>query len=263
MWEGRDDRLDWLDDALATRTLVKAIAGIDNTDEAQVTAFVRSVNATGVQAIDIAGKPSLVSAIRQITGKILFASSVVPSELAAAVEAGADVVELGNYDALYAQGQFFDQHDVYALTLETLRLIGGTVPICVTIPGHLSRQTQQRLAQDLENLGISLIQTEGASRWLQPTQSIKTLDPVDKFALSATNTSLLAEAVDLPIMTASGVTADNAREALKAGASAVGVGTSVRNLPAALQVEALNRVYRQIMTFAPANFEDAPLAMAV
>ena len=263
MWEGRDDRLDWLDDALASRALVKAIAGINNTDEDDVTNFVRSVNATGAQAIDVAAKPWLVNIVRGMTNKILFVSSVVPAELAASVDAGADVVELGNYDALYAQGQFFDQHDVYALAVETLRLIGGAVPICVTIPGHLSRPTQQMLAKDLENLGISMLQTEGASRWLQATESIKTLEADDKFALSISNTALLVNSVDIPVMTASGVTPENVREALMVGASAVGLGTSVRRLSETQQVDALNLAYRKMITFAPANFEDAPFAMAV
>jgi hypothetical protein len=168
-----------------------------------------------------------VKAARENTSAAVFASSVEPKALAEAVAAGADVAELGNFDALYDQGLFLSADDVLKLAEETINLIQGTALISITIPGHLTPESQAQLAIQLEALGADLIQTEGAARVLSSEPTVKSLTQAEKETLTLRNTRALVAATRLPIMTASGMTAQNAALAFEAGASAVGVGSYI------------------------------------
>src|SRR5690242_11071877 len=93
-------------EALQARCAVKAIAGIANFDLENVLQVARAAEAAGVHAVDVAASPAIIKAVREVTTATIFASSVEPQALADAVAAGADVAELGNFDALYDQGLF-------------------------------------------------------------------------------------------------------------------------------------------------------------
>ena len=216
--------------ALAEKKAVKVIAGIANFNLPHVLAVVRAADKAGAQAVDVAAKPEIVRAVRAATSRVVFASSVSPVELAAAVEAGADVAELGNFDALYEEGQFFGGADVLKLAEETVTLIQKRALVSVTIPGHLAADAQVQLAQHLEALGVDLIQTEGSARLLSATPKVKLLSADEKSALTLCNTRALVNNTALPVMTASGITVDNVTEALQSGAAAVGIGSAVNKL---------------------------------
>lgn len=213
--------------ALATRQAVKIIAGIANFDLDNVLAVVRAAEAAGADAVDVAARPEIVQAAKAAFSGVVFASSVTPQELAQAVATGADVAELGNFDALYDQGLFLSADDVLKLAQETVSLVQGKALVSITVPGHLNIDAQVQLAQQLEALGVDLIQTEGAARVLADTPTVKSLSPAEKEALTLRNTRALVQATRLPVMTASGITADNVALAFEAGAAAVGVGSYV------------------------------------
>lgn len=213
--------------ALNERRAVKIIAGIANLDLENVLQVVRAAEAAGATAVDVAAHPEIVKAAKEATQAAVFASSVEPKALAEAVAAGADVAELGNFDALYDQGLFLSAEEVLELAKQTVALVQGQALVSITVPGHLTIESQVRLAAQLEALGIDMIQTEGASRVLAAEPTVKSLSQTEKEAITLMNTRALVKATRLPVMTASGMTADNVVTAFEAGAAAVGVGSFV------------------------------------
>ena len=223
-------RIDRFKTALQQRRAVKAIAGIANFDLENVLAVARAAEATGTDAIDVAARKDIVAADRQAAPEtFVFASSVSPDELVAAIEAGADGVELGNFDALYKEGLFYTADDVLKLAEETVLLVNGRALVSVTIPGHLSTSAQLQLLKALETLGVDVIQTEGAIRLLDGNK-VKALLADEKAQVTFANTQLLASATKLPVMTASGLDAHNVAIAFTHGASAVGIGSAINAL---------------------------------
>lgn len=213
--------------ALKNRQAVKAIAGITNLDLENILAVAQATEASGAHAIDVAAHAEIVASVREVTSAAIFASSVEPKALAAAVEAGADVAELGNFDALYDQGLFLSAGEVLKLAEETMALVQGKALVSITVPGHLTTESQVQLALALEALGVDIIQTEGAARVVAQAPTVKSLSAQEKAELTLRNTRALAKAVCLPIMSASGMAADNVALAFEAGASAVGIGAYV------------------------------------
>ncbi len=217
---------------LLSSPFVKVITGIANTQWAAIADTVTAAQQANAPALDVAATDDIVSRARQAFDGVLFASSVSPQALLVAAQRGADVLELGNYDGLYAEGQFFTGADVMALTRQTLALLNNnaiTTPLCVTVPGHLDADSQQQLARDLQAAGVAMIQTEGAARLLGSTPTVAPLAPEEQAALTLRNATVLVAATTLPVMAASGITADNAATMLRAGVAGVGVGRAVRN----------------------------------
>jgi hypothetical protein len=228
--------------------LVKAIAGISNLNTAHVLSVVKAAVQAGVGAVDVAADAALITTVKAEIGQapvLIFASSVVPAALAAAAQAGADVLELGNYDALYATNAFFTAQDVLTLAEETLALVGHSVPLCVTVPGHLSRSSQQALAVALEAMGVALLQSEGAVRLLEAEAKVSPLATEEKAQVSLQNVVALTQACGLPVMAASGMSATTVAAAVEAGACAVGIGSAINQFqqvaPMVAQLEAINQ----------------------
>lgn len=216
---------------LGEKQLIKAIAGISNYNLVRVSQVVKAAQLAGVAAVDIAASVELVREIRKQTEAILFVSSITPMSLLQAAKAGADVLELGNFDALYEEGIYLGADDVLRLVKETIALqqehLEVMLPLCVTIPGHLSMNNQIALAQSCEQLGVMMLQTEGASRLLSEEPKMATLTMAEKATVTLRNTRELSQACRLPVMTASGMCAENVGKALLEGASAVGLGRAV------------------------------------
>ncbi len=239
-----NSRTQRLTTALKSKKAVKIIAGIANTDLNHVLTIVQAATLGNATAVDIASAPDIVQAVRKITDLTVFASCTHPETLAQAVKHGADVVELGNYDALYEQGLFFSHEDVLRLAQETLALTGSLALVSVTIPGHLTLETQIKMAQKLEAMGVDMIQTEGASRALALDPTVTTLSPKEKALITFNNTQALANSTILPIITASGITADNVSQAFNVGASGIGVGSTINRLT---QLDPMVQIVQNIM----------------
>ncbi|MFN8614660.1 MAG: DUF561 domain-containing protein [Vampirovibrionales bacterium] len=220
-----------LQSLLAHQPFLKVIAGIHNLDVASVRQIAQAANQAHAHALDVAADPAIVSMARAEFTGILFASSVSPQALAEAVQYGADVVELGNFDALYKAGAFLTASQVYELTEQTVQAVKAINPqagICVTIPGHLDATSQERLAHDCQLLGVDLLQTEGAVRLLNMTPAVKPLTPNEQLALTLNNTRTLVATQTLPVMTATALTPQTVHKAIQAGACGVGVGQAIR-----------------------------------
>ena len=149
---------------LEAKKAVKIIAGIDNFDIERVRNVVIAADKAGASAVDVAAKEEIIKMAKETTSLPVFVSSIVPQDLAMAVKAGADAIEVGNFDALYKKGLRMSAEEILDIVKETLSLIGNSsVFVCVTIPGHIDIASQIALAKELEELNIDLIQTEGAA----------------------------------------------------------------------------------------------------
>lgn len=213
--------------ALGRRQALKVIAGINNTDLRDVLDICKSAAMSGAHAVDISSDSVIVASVVAMDLPLsIVVSSLDASALANAAQMGADVLELGNFDALYEQGDFYSADDVYYLAADVRKRCPNT-QLCVTIPGHLSITAQQMLAKSLTQLGVDMLQTEGAIRLID-RRHIKNLDAKEKVALTLRNTQAIDQVTHLPVITASGLKQDYLIDAFLAGASGVGVGSVIR-----------------------------------
>lgn len=225
---------------LAEKRAVKVIAGIDNFNLENVKKVVTAANHAGASAIDISAAKEVFEVARKLTDLPLFVSSICPEELAEAVEMGADAIELGNFDALYRKGVIMGTEEVEELTRKTISLIGKSeFFFSVTIPGHLSVEKQIKLARKLEEMGIDLIQTEGAA--IADVKSEGARGLLETAQVSIANTIEIARNVEVPVMTASGITPTTAALAFASGASAIGVGSCINKLDSELAMVAVTK----------------------
>ena len=221
---------------LSEKKLVKIIAGISNFDVEKVRKVVTAAHKGGANAVDIAAREELIVATREITDMTMFVSSIKPEELAMAARMGADVLEIGNFDALYAEGLRISAEEVLEITRRTMDMAGRDVMYSVTVPGHLDINVQIELAQKLEAMGVDMIQSEGAAT--VDVQSTGARALVEKAHVTIANTIELVRNISIPVITASGITSTTASLAIAAGASAVGIGSAVNRLSSELEMTA-------------------------
>lgn len=215
--------LQTLNAALRERRLLKVIAGIENFDRASVMAIARAAELGGAQAVDIAADAALVREVKAETNLIVFVSSVEPAKLIAAAEAGADVLELGNYDALYLRGVHPTKDEILGWAREVKAAVGARVPLCVTVSGHLPLAEQLDLATTLQAMGVEVLQTEGQ---VGP-EGHDAFTALSGAVSALANTAEIRKVVELPLLLAGGFNAMSAPFAIAAGADALGVGKAV------------------------------------
>lgn len=236
------ERIDLFKEHLREKRAVKIIAGIDNFDVESVKKVVAAATQAGASAIDICANEDIFMEARQLTDLPLFVSSVIPEELSQAERMGADAIELGNFDALYKKGVQMGASEILELARRTKSLLSNTfsdIFFCVTVPGHISVAEQIDLARALEELGVDLIQTEGSA--IANVQSDGARGLMETAQVSIANTIEISRNVEIPVMTASGITPTTAALAFAAGASAIGVGSCINKLDSAIAMVAVTR----------------------
>ncbi len=216
-----------LDAAFGDRHALKIISGLMNFDAARVEAVVQAADQGGADFVDIAADSQLVRLAKRITSMPICVSAVEPSAFIDAVAAGADILEIGNYDAFYAQGRRFEAPEILELTRQT-RSLFPEIMLSVTVPHVLALDEQVQLAEAVANAGADVIQTEGGAS-SQPNHS-GTLGLVEKAAPTLAAAYEISRAVSVPVMCASGLSSVTAPMAIAAGASGVGVGSAVNQL---------------------------------
>ncbi len=223
------NRIELFKKDLEAKKAVKIIAGIDNFNKESVKNIVAAAEMGGASAVDICYDEEIIKMVKEITSLPVFVSSIVPEELANAVNFGADAIEVGNFDVLYKKGERYNAEQVLKIVNDTLNLLQGkNTFICVTVPGHIDISEQISLAMKLEELGIDLIQTEGAATVTPSNAGARGL--LQTAEVSISNTIELVRNISIPVMTASGITTTTAPLAFASGASAIGVGSCVNKL---------------------------------
>jgi hypothetical protein len=177
--------------------------------------------------VDIACDPELVKLATCLTSLPICVSSVDPAAFPAAVEAGALMVEIGNYDSFYEMAVVFSPEQILDLTRETRRIL-PSVALSVTVPHTLSLPDQIKLSVQLEQEGVDIIQTEGGK--CSNATNAGVLGLIEKAAPTLASAYSISRAVKIPVMCSSGLSAVTAPMALAAGAAGVGVGSAVNKL---------------------------------
>ena len=233
-----------LQQALASRRLLKVIAGLTTTDSTVVARVSRAAGRGGADLVDVACEPALVRLAIAASGLPICVSAVDPDLFPAAVAAGAAMVEIGNFDAFYPQGRIFDAAEVLELTRRTRALLPQVV-LSVTVPHVLPLDAQEQLAIDLVEAGADLIQTEGGTS-ARPF-SAGVLGLIEKAAPTLAAAHAISKAVSVPVLCASGLSAVTVPMALAAGAAGVGVGSAINRREDELAMVAVVRGLREAM----------------
>lgn len=216
-----------LQTALKSGRALKIISGLTNFDTNKVAATVKAATLGGATYVDIAAEPNLVRMARSLTHLPICVSAIEPAKFVPAVGAGADLIEIGNYDSFYAQGMRFEAEEVLRLTQQTRNLLPN-ITLSVTVPHILELDRQVQLAIDLVKAGADIIQTEGGVS-AQPVHS-GTLGLIEKAAPTLAAAYEISRAVSVPVLCASGISNVTAPLAIAAGAAGVGVGSAVNRL---------------------------------
>lgn len=238
-----------LQSAFASRNALKIISGLHNFDAARVAAVVHAATQGGATFVDIAADAELIRMAKAQTDLPICVSAVDPDALVMAVEAGADLVEIGNFDSFYQQGITFSAQDVLRLTQQTRRVLPG-VTLSVTVPHTLELDRQVQLALHLVQAGADIIQTEGGTS-SQPAHP-GTWGLMEKAAPTLAAAYEISRAVSVPVLCASGLSSVTAPLAIAAGAAGIGVGSAVNQLNSEVAMIAVVRSLVEAIAKAPA-----------
>ncbi len=217
---------------------LKVISGLNNFDRDRVAAVVKAAAQGGATFVDIAADPELVRLVKQLIHLPVCVSAVEPEQFVACVAAGADLIEIGNFDSFYAQGRRFEAVEVLALTHATRRLLPAAT-LSVTVPHILELDQQVQLAEDLVFAGADMIQTEGGTS-SSPAHG-GTLGLIEKAAPTLAAAYEISRSVNIPVLCASGLSSVTAPIAIAAGASGIGVGSAINKLNSEIEMIAVVR----------------------
>lgn len=206
---------------------LKVITGLTNFDRHSVANTVKAAHFGGATFVDIAADSDLVRLAKSLTNLPICVSAVEPEKFVRAVEAGADLIEIGNFDAFYAQGRRFEAAEVLQLTRETRSLL-PEITLSVTVPHILELDRQVALAEELVRAGADIIQTEGGTS--SAPAHAGTLGLIEKAAPTLAAAYEISRAVSVPVLCASGISSVTAPMAIAAGAAGVGVGSAINRL---------------------------------
>lgn len=206
---------------------LKIISGLTNFDHERVAMVVRAAEQGGATFVDIAADAALVRLAKSLTHLPVCVSAVAVEDFLAPVAAGADLIEIGNFDAFYAQGRRFEAPEVLALTRQTRQKLPN-MPLSVTVPHILALDEQVQLAEELVAAGADIIQTEGGTA--SDPQHAGTLGLIEKAAPTLAAAREISRAVKVPVLCASGLSDVTAPLAIAAGAAGIGVGSAVNKL---------------------------------
>ena len=238
--------------ALANKNALKVISGLNNFDRDRVCQIVKAAEAGGATFVDIAAEPSLIKAVRHAIDLPICVSAVEPELFVTAVEAGADLIEIGNFDSFYARGIRFEAEEVLALTKQT-RVLLPEITLSVTVPHILALDEQVLLAEALVAAGADIIQTEGGTSVKPVSAGIQGL--IEKATATLAAAHSISRAVDVPVLCASGLSSVTVPMAIAAGASGVGVGSAINQLNNEVAMVAAVRSLVEALPQTPAKKE--------
>jgi thiamine monophosphate synthase len=219
--------LSTLHSAFKQGNALKVISGLNNFDADRVAAVVQAAEQGGATFVDIAADADLVRLVKNLIQLPVCVSAVEPEAFVACVKAGADLIEIGNFDSFYAQGRRFEAAEVLALTQATRQLL-PQIMLSVTVPHILPLDQQVQLAEELVTAGADVIQTEGGTS-SQPAHA-GVLGLMEKAAPTLAAAYEISRVVSVPVLCASGISSVTAPLAIAAGAAGIGVGSAINKL---------------------------------
>jgi len=222
-----------LNEALKKRKVVKVIAGLSNFNLNTIFLIAKAAELGRATYLDIAANVNILYQVKQVCSLPICVSSIDIDELYSCFKAGADILEIGNFDIFYQKNIIINEQQLFNLA-RTLRYRAPSSCICVTIPHILNLSAQIKLAQRLESLGIDIIQTEGISS--QTKNNIQPIYALNNASASLSSTSILAQYIKIPIISSSSINALSAPIAISYGASGVGVGSCISQLTNCIQM---------------------------
>ena len=221
-----------LDDMFTKKQVVKIISGIDNTNFNVILKYIKTCEMSNATYIDITANPNIVSIAKRVTNLPICVSSISVKALYACVQAGADIIEIGNFDSFYDKGIILSSAQILAMAKQ-VRTLFPFIDICVTIPHTLTLEQQVILASQLEKIGVNIIQTEG-----KLIHSINDIDndksnlysSVCCASLALSSVYYLSKSINIPIIASSSINSVNASLALAYGASGIGIKSAISDL---------------------------------
>ena len=245
-----------LQKSIQNRSLLKVISGLSNFNPESVGRISKAAGLGGADLLDIACEPRLVELAVKASNIPVCVSSIEPRLFPEAIQAGASLIEIGNYDSFYPDGRFFSADEVLSLAIESRRLLPEVV-LSVTVPHVLPLDGQAQLALDLVEVGVDLIQTEGgtSSHPISPgTQGL-----IEKASPTLASTFAIAAALkennkNVPLICASGLSEVTVPMAISVGASGVGVGSAVNKLNTELaMIATIKGLHKALNSFKPVS----------
>nr|YP_009313046.1 Hypothetical protein ycf23 [Dermonema virens]SCW21300.1 Hypothetical protein ycf23 [Dermonema virens] len=219
--------------ACQEKRFLKAILGIDNFQIGEFVGNLKAFEVGGATCLDIGANTDLLQEVKKIVSIPICVSSISVSELEKCYYAGADVLELGNFDIFYSKNIHFTSQQIIATT-KKLRERLPSACVCITIPHILSLNEQLLLAQELERLGVDMLQTEGSFSKLAKKSNL--LNTFYNASATLSSTMVLSERIGIPIIASSGINPLTAPLAILSGASGVGIGSYFRDFSVPLDV---------------------------
>lgn len=221
---------DKLEKAFKSKSALKVIAGIENTNISQIVKIVEAAKLADATYLDISANTKLVRLLKSLSDLPICVSSIDPIDLYNCVVSGADIVEIGNYDFFYQKGIYITVDELVYLFKEVKSLIPDT-DICVTIPYYLDCEEQIQLTKKLDFLGVNIIQTEGMSniRYVKSNLGIcskSLLYSLNSFVPSLLSTYIISNITEVPVLSSSGFKNINSSISKFYGASGVGISSS-------------------------------------
>lgn len=224
--------------AFSRKCALKIISGLTNFDPDHVVAIIKAADQGGATFVDIAASADLVRVVRSVTELPICVSAIEPEQFVASVKAGADLIEIGNFDAFYAQGRRFESSEVLDLTQRTRDLLPD-ITLSVTVPHKLELDQQVHLAEQLVKMGADIIQTEGGTS--SAPRHAGTLGLIEKATPTLAASYEISRVVTVPVLCASGLSSVTAPMAIASGASGIGVGSAVNKLKSQVAMTAAVR----------------------
>jgi len=227
-----------LNDMFTKKKVIKIISGIDNTNFNAILKYIKTCETSNATYIDIIANPKIVSLVKNITNLPICVSSISVKALYDCVKAGADIIEIGNFDSFYNEGIVLSASQILEIAKQA-RTLFPCIDICVTIPYTLKLEQQVILALQLEKIGINIIQTEG--KLIQSNHDINNGDKnlynsICYASLALSSVYYLSQSINIPIIASSSVNSVNAPLALAYGASGIGIKSAISNLSSIKQM---------------------------
>nr|YP_009296437.1 hypothetical protein Thor_080 [Thorea hispida]AOM65372.1 hypothetical protein Thor_080 [Thorea hispida]ARX95934.1 hypothetical protein [Thorea hispida]UNJ79059.1 hypothetical protein [Thorea hispida] len=207
-------------DKINKKQALKVVIGLNNFNVSKIIQKVKAAEIAKATYVDVAANSIILHEIRKKSSIPICVSSIDFSELYRCFQAGADLLEIGNFNVFYKKDIMLSAQQIISLADKLIKKAPNAT-ICVTVPCYVSLAKQVDIAKRLEKLGVYMIQTEGYSN----TGKLPLVRSLKNASLSLSSTYILSQNVQIPVISASKINPLSASTAILAGAYGVAIGS--------------------------------------